>query len=311
MMREASRQRTWETRKRGDDATPSANPGLVLRPSNTCAVAPGGGVATVPRAGSTRQQPDTTNDTRNAHETDAGRVGMGRAVRDADVPRRGRLQRARGCLVWAAVVLATLAVIGVVAVQLRAPILGWVGGLLYHADPLTPADAIVVLGGGPGDRDFEAADLFAEGYGPTIVLTRPPEQPMRAAFRARGLSAPPEIEIRLDQLTALGVPRVDVTVLQRTVESTRDEAALVAEWAEARDIARLIVVTSAFHTSRTRFIFGQAFRHLDTEVLIRPSRLSTFAPSTWWQNRTELRDGLFELQKYAYYRLTYLLGRDP
>jgi uncharacterized SAM-binding protein YcdF (DUF218 family) len=236
---------------------------------------------------------------------------MGRAVRDADLPTRGLLQRARGCLVWTAAILATLAVIGVVAFQLRAPILGWAGGLLFHADPLTPADAIVVLGGGMGDRNIEAADLFAEGYGPTIVLTRPPDHPVRAALRARGLSAPPDIEIRLDNLAALGVPRVDVTVLQRTVESTGGEASLVAEWVEARDIARLIVVTSAFHTSRTRYVFEQAFRHLDTEVLIRPSRLSTFDPSAWWQSRTELRNGLFELQKYAYYRLTYLLGWDP
>ena len=237
----------------------------------------------------------------------AGEGGEG-ARRERCVPRRGRLQRARGCLVWTA---AILAVVGVVAVQLRAPILGWVGGLLYHADPLTPADAIVVLDGGMGDRDFEAADLFAEGYGPTIVLTRQPEHPLRAAMRARGLSAPPDIEIRLENLAALGVPRADVTVLQRTVESTGEEASLLAEWAEARDIGRLIVVTSAFHTSRTRYVFGQAFEHLDTEVLLRPSRLSTFAPSTWWQSRTDLRNGLFELQKYAYYRLTYLLGQEP
>ena len=247
-----------------------------------------------------------TDNTRNAHETYGGGGGEG-ARRERCVPRRGRLQPARGCLVWTA---AILAVVGVGAVQLRAPILGWVGGLLYHADPLTPADAIIVLAGGV-DRDFEAADLFAEGYGPTIVLTRPPEHPVRAAMRARGLSAPPDIEIRLENFTALGVPRADVTVLQRTVESTGDEASLLAEWAEARDIGRLIVVTSAFHTARTRYVFGQAFEHLDTEVLLRPSRLSTFAPSTWWQSRTELRNGLFELQKYAYYRLTYLLGQEP
>lgn len=207
--------------------------------------------------------------------------------------------------------LATVGVVGVVAFQLRAPILNWAGGLLYHSDPLAPADAIVVLGGGNFDRNFEAADLFADGYGQTIVLTRPPEPPVRAALRSRGVDAPADIEIRLNNLTALGVPRDDVTVLQRTVESTRAEAALVAEWVEAREIERIIVVTSAFHTSRTRFTFEQAFRDLDTEILVRPSQLSTFAPTTWWQNRTDLRMGLFELQKYAYYRLTYFLGQDP
>lgn len=252
-----------------------------------------------------------TEDRRNANATDGGEVETGGLVIEAGAPRRGLLRRAKGCLVWTAAILATVAVVGVVAFQLRAPILSWVGGLLYHSDPLAPADAIVVLGGNSFERNLEAADLFAEGDGATVVLTRTPEPPVRAALRARGLNASSNIEIRLDNLTALGVPRDDVTVLQRTVESTRAEAALVAEWADARDIARIIVVTSAFHTSRTRYTFEQAFRELDTEVLVRPSHLSTFTPSTWWLNRTDLRMGLFELQKYAYYRLTYFLGQDP
>jgi hypothetical protein len=61
MMREASRQRIWETRKWGDNATPYAHPTLVWRRPNPCGSAPGVGVATAPRAGSTRQQPDMTD----------------------------------------------------------------------------------------------------------------------------------------------------------------------------------------------------------------------------------------------------------
>ncbi|MEO2198079.1 MAG: YdcF family protein [bacterium] len=231
-------------------------------------------------------------------------------MRNPDAPPRGLLQRARGCLVSLAVTLAAAAVIGLVAYQLRAPLLTWVGGWLYHADTLEPADAIVVLAGAAG-RDLEAADLFAEGFGATILLTRPPDHPAVAALRSRGVEMPSNIETRLHYLQALGVGRTDVTVLQRVVGSTQAEAVLVAEWAESREIERVIVVTSAFHTSRARYVFDQVFRDLDTQILIHPSGGSSFVPATWWQTRANLRNGLFELQKYAYYRLMYLLGRSP
>jgi uncharacterized SAM-binding protein YcdF (DUF218 family) len=231
-------------------------------------------------------------------------------MRTPDARPRGLIQRARGCLVSLAVVLAATAVVGSVAYQLRAPLLTWVGGWLYHADPLEPADAIVVLSGDVG-RDLEAADLFAEGFGRTILLTRTPERRVLAALRSRGVEILSDIETRLNYLEALGVARADLTVLQRVVDSTQAEAALVAEWAESREIERVIVVTSAFHTSRTRYVFNQVFRDLDTQILIHPSGESSFAPATWWHTRADLRNGLFELQKYAYYRLTYLLGRSP
>ena len=225
--------------------------------------------------------------------------------------RRGLLQRARGCLVTLAATLAAVAVLGFVAYQLRAPLLTRVGGLLFHEDPLEPADAIVVLGGGRLDRVVEAADLFAAGYAPTVVLTRMREVPVIAELQARGFDVSTELELRLDYLEAFGVPRDATTVLQRVVESTQAEAELVAEWAESRQIGRVIVVTSGAHTSRTRLVFDQVLRGRPTETLIRPSSTSGFEPATWWHGRTDRRDGLIELQKYAYYRVMFLLRLTP
>lgn len=227
-----------------------------------------------------------------------------------ETPRR-LVRRAKGCAVSMAVMVAAVAVIGFVAFQLRAPILGWVGGPLYHADELTTADAILVLGGNSLERDLEAATLLEEGYGPTVVITQLPEEPVRGRLRARGLNVSSPVDVRLAYLKALGVPRTDVTVLTRVVRSTHDEAVLAADWAESRQLQRLIVVTSALHTGRTRYVFDRAFRDLDTEILIRPTRESTFHPATWWHTRADLRDGVIELQKYAYYRLMYLMGRAP
>lgn len=200
---------------------------------------------------------------------------------------------------------------GFVVYQLRAPLLTSVGGLLYHEDPLEPADAIVVLGGGALEREVEAADLFAAGYAPVVVLTRMPEAPIIAELQARGLDVNTDLELRLDYLEALGVPRDATTVLQRVVESTQAEAALLAEWAESRQIGRVIVVTSGYHSARARFAFGRMFRDRPTEILVQPAGTSSFDPATWWHGRSDRRNALFELQKYAYYRLMYLLRRTP
>jgi uncharacterized SAM-binding protein YcdF (DUF218 family) len=224
---------------------------------------------------------------------------------------QGLVRRARGCLVVLAATLAAVAVLGFVVYQLRAPLLTRVGGLLYHEDALEPADAIVVLGGGSLDREVEAADLFSEGYAPVVVLTRAPESPIIAELQARGLDVSSQLELRLDYLGALGVPREATTVLQPLVESTQAEAELIAEWAESRQIGRIIVVTAGYHTSRTRLVFDRVRRGRPTEVVVRPSSASGFAPATWWHSRSSLRTGLFEIQKYMYYRFMYLLRLTP
>ena len=225
--------------------------------------------------------------------------------------RPGLLHRVHGCLVAVAATLAVVMVLGFVVYQLRTPLLTRVGELLYHEDPLEPADAIAVLGGGGLDRQVEAADLFAAGYAPIVLLTRTPELPVVAELQARGLDVSTELELRLEYLEALGVPREATTVLQRVVESTQAEAELVVEWAESRQIGRIIVVTAGYHTSRASLVFGRAFRGRPTEILVRPSRTSAFDPATWWHARSDRRNGLVELEKHAYYRFMYLLRQTP
>ena len=225
--------------------------------------------------------------------------------------RPGLVRRARGCLVAMAAALAVVSVLGFVTYQLRAPLLTAVGGLLYHEDPLEPADAIAVLGGGGLDRDVEAADLFTAGYAPVVLLTRTPELPVLAELQARGLDVSTDLELRLGYLEALGVPLEATTVLQRVVESSQAEAELIAEWAESRAIGRIIIVTAGYHTSRAGLVYDRVFLGRPTEILVRSSNTSGFDPATWWHGRSDRRQVLFELEKYAYYRLMYLLRQTP
>lgn len=49
--------------------------------------------------------------------------------------------------------------------------LAQMGGLLIHQDKIEPADAILVLGGGRGERVLQGAELFNKKYAGTIIFT--------------------------------------------------------------------------------------------------------------------------------------------
>ena len=191
----------------------------------------------------------------------------------------------------------------------RAPLLVWVGHQLVHEDTLEEADAIVVLSGAALTRELAAADLYTAGLAPVVVLTTVPENPVVEEMARRGLALRSTTEARIAFLERAGVPVDAVTVLSRHVQSTQQEADLVAAWAVSRDIRRLIIVTSAYHSARVRLVFDRTFDD-DTLVRVHPAPIGRFDPERWWHDRTTLRDGLVELQKLFYYRMMYALGRS-
>lgn len=202
----------------------------------------------------------------------------------------------------AAIVVAALSV---VAVQ-RTAILAWVGSVLVVEDELQGADAIVPLSGGGLDREIEAAELFRSGYAPRVVLTLEPEGSAVSAYLLqRGIPVRTAEERRLELLAALGVPRNSVTVLREPVMSTFDEAGAVGAWALQAGARRLIIVTSPPHTARAKWVFERYAGEGKVALLVRASKLTEFRSDSWWTNRAMLREGIFELQKLAAYRLWY------
>ena len=215
------------------------------------------------------------------------------------------IRRLRGCLVSLAILLIALVLFTAFTYLARERVLTWVGRQLVYDDPLEKADAAVVLGGGGPARDVEAADLHLAGYAPLVVLTRPPESGALSELQRRGVTMESSIDMRLRILRELGVPASAVTVLNEIVMSTAQEAALLAQWAQSRELQSLTVVTAWFHTGRARFIFEHEFRETGITVRIRAARLKGFEPDSWWLSRQTLREGLFELQKLLFYRLRY------
>jgi uncharacterized SAM-binding protein YcdF (DUF218 family) len=189
------------------------------------------------------------------------------------------------------------------------PALTALGAQLIHADPVERADAMIVLA--PLlERVVEAADLYASGYAPIVILTRERRDDAERLLIERGVIDSREEE-RRRVLIALGVPADAIVILEPFVDSTADEARGFAEWARRRSIQRVIVVTSPIHTARSRLTFMRALEHLPIRIIVRPSSRGRFRSDTWWRSRDTLRDGMLEWQKLLYYRLVELRRLAP
>jgi len=213
--------------------------------------------------------------------------------------------RARPFAIWFLAVLLVLAV----AFVARGAVLASIGDVLVHADPLVKADAIVVLAGGTPQRELEAADLYAAGYAPRVVLTVERDSPAGKLLRKRGISFETPTDLKRRILRSLGVPDTAITLLDGTrATSTRMEAELVRDWISANPVRRIIVVTSPYHTARALLTFSRTLRHERVEVIARPASYEPFQPERWWTDREQLKKGIVEIQKLVFYYVVYWWG---
>lgn len=129
------------------------------------------------------------------------------------------------------------------------------GTLLFaraKADPLAKADAIVVLGGEHDGREAYGLGLAEQGFAKTVLLSNPyhsQDKVMATACR----------------------PRSDIEVICRAPvpSTTRGEALMARELAEARGWHTIIVVSWRYHLPRARRIFDQCFVTPGRSVIMR------------------------------------------
>lgn len=181
--------------------------------------------------------------------------------------------------------------------------LPFAGRFFDASDPLARADVIMVLAGSRVERWLEAVDLYKEGWAPRIVISPGPVARIEYQLRARGVSYPREGDLARDGTVALGVPADAVTVLPNGVDNTAQEAAALLRLTAGQP-ARVIVVTSPYHTRRAKFAFRRAFAGTGVTVLVRGSRYSESDPAHWWRQRGDVRFVMSELTSY----MAYLAG---
>jgi len=201
----------------------------------------------------------------------------------------------------ALLVLATLAAVA-------APV---AGRFLVVADPLPArADVIVVMAGSIADRVLAAADLYAQGVAPTIVLTRERLAPDLVALRARGADLPESDAESARVLSELGVPPTAITVLPERANSTESEARNLAAFVCRDGLQSLVVVTSPWHTRRTRLLLRRALP-AGVRLSVRPAPAAAFPAARWWSERWAAKHVLTEYEKLAHFWLVERWGLAP
>lgn len=128
-------------------------------------------------------------------------------------------------------------------------ILGVTGYFLFtrpHGDPLTKADAIVVLGGENDGRLQYGLSLAKEGYAHTVVLSD--------SYRGDPVDMPD-----YQRACASGTPTVTVICFYPSPYTTRGEAMYLTRLAKAHNWTHVIVVSWNYHMVRARYIFHQCF----------------------------------------------------
>ena len=170
------------------------------------------------------------------------------------------------------------------------------GSWLVVQDPLEKADAVYVLGGTLYERPLEAVDLYREGWAPRIMLVRQMADFGEAELVKRGLPYPREVDVQIDVLGRLGIPR-DAIVIIDPADSTADEADHLRAVVTRDRLSRVIVVTSKQHTRRARMVMRRRLDGTGTQLIMRYSRYDRSDVDRWWARRGTLRFTLFEYQR--------------
>jgi|TARA_B110000305_G_C19142676_1_gene494250 hypothetical protein len=163
------------------------------------------------------------------------------------------------------------------------------------------ADAIVVLSGEKATRIPHALKLFADNYGPLLLLTDEKKINMRFAHL---FSTNEEIAHAMKDELKLNVAIVTVPSLKGGATSTFDEAYDLRKFSETEGFKRLILVTDAFHTRRAYHAFQTVFSGSEIRLEMSAAQNDIYNESNWWTSDHGISAYVLESIKYPVYLLS-------
>jgi uncharacterized SAM-binding protein YcdF (DUF218 family) len=194
-------------------------------------------------------------------------------------------------------------------VLVLAGLVGWLGreSLLRKAadlwivsDPLTRADAIVVLGGNSRTRPREAADLYRKGLASKVLVSKTG----RSDQSAPGIG-PSECELNRAALLKVGVPDSAIEAFGKANANTREEAVALREWTERNAASVFIIPTEIFTARRVQWIFRREFSGRSVIIEVALFEPPGYSREQWWKSEMGLSAFQDEILKYTYYRWMY------
>ncbi len=173
-----------------------------------------------------------------------------------------------------------LGVIILLSTPLWFPHLGY---YLVVSDPLQKSDAIVPLGGGDPQRFVVAAELFRKKWAPLLITVGSLVPDYAQAMENPKTCA----ELGATFLAKNGAPEDRVLILNEGT-STIEEATAIKEYSLKHQFKSVIVVTSIYHTRRSRAVYRKVFADSGIKIIVRPAEGGKFSTEKWWTREEDL-----------------------
>jgi uncharacterized SAM-binding protein YcdF (DUF218 family) len=171
------------------------------------------------------------------------------------------------------------------------------GNILEESEEPEKSDAIVVLMGSMPDRILEAVDLYNKGYSNKIIIV---EEYASILLKQKDIKTPVGARINKSIAIEKGVNAEDILILDGSTQSTQDEAVSIRDYLKKNsDIHSIILVTSKYHSFRSKKIFVKALNALETDVKVIsiPTQYDKFNTKQWWKNREDIEKVISETFK--------------
>lgn len=167
---------------------------------------------------------------------------------------------------------------------------------LVSVDEPARADVIIVLGGErEGERTEKAAQLREQGYADRLMLT----DGLKVSWRHTAVG-----EMKAYALQR-GVPEESIWIEDRA-RSTYENALYTREIMEAEGWDEALVVTTDWHTQRSRYIFEKVYEGSGIELRYIGAEDPRFPElELWWADGEKQQVVLEEWAKYLVYLLKY------
>jgi uncharacterized SAM-binding protein YcdF (DUF218 family) len=162
---------------------------------------------------------------------------------------------------------------------LRAPLLRWMGGYWIVSATPSDADAIIILTDDDftADRASGAAELYHAGWAPRVVASGRWLRPYASIA-----------ELMQHDLELRGVPKKAIVPFAHDATDTLEELRDLNDFVRQHGWKRVMVVTSNYHTRRTRYLARHLFSPgIAVEVVSAPD--VNYDPDSWWRTRQGLK----------------------
>ena len=167
--------------------------------------------------------------------------------------------------------------------------------MLAQSGELRRSDLIVVSVDSDGAGVLEAADLFHQGFAPTVAIFEDPPDPVDQEFLRRGIAYYDAAALETQELRELGV--ASILRIPRAAGGTQQEASVLSRWCRTQRFHSILFVSTTDHAHRTRRVLGRAMRGQGVRIIVVGSKYSEFRPDAWWHTRTGARTEIVEGEK--------------